>query len=255
MRIPDDLDHALRQLGARRPLLVALDFDGVLSPLVDDPTQSRPLPASVAAVERIVGADDVVVAYVSGRDLDGLRAVSAPPPGVHLVGSHGAQWQERTRDDDGGLTTEQRVLLDQVTTQLEEIVSRHPGTRVEIKPAGSVLHTRLADGDSGASATQEALDGPARLPGVKVTPGKNVVEISVTETDKGAAVQWMREHFGSAGVCFIGDDMTDETVFSTLGDSDVSVKVGPGDTSARFRVDDPAQVSAALAALASHLTE
>lgn len=257
MSIPEDLDRALRQLAGSRPILLAVDFDGVLAPLVDDPTQSRPLPASVEAIEQIMDADDVVVAYVSGRDLDGLSAASTPPPEVHLVGSHGAQWQGRTRveADHGLMTAQQSELLEQVTAELDEIVLRHPGTRVENKPTGSVLHTRLADGDAGESATREALEGPAKLPGVKVTPGKNVVEIAVTETNKGDAVEWLRLHFGATGVCFIGDDVTDETVFATLGDQDVSVKVGPGETSARYRVDDPEQVSLALAALAGYVSK
>lgn len=256
MSLQADLQAAIADFAQQRPFLVALDFDGVLAPLVDDPTTSRPLPESVAAIEKLLLSEDAVVAYVSGRDLEGLTEVSTPPEKVHLVGSHGAQWQGslRSATDVGSLTTEQRSLLDDVTSALREIVDDYPGTRMETKPAGAVLHTRLADPEVAQRATQAALDGPASLPAVRVTPGKDVVEIAVTRHDKGEAVQWLRDHFMAAAVCFMGDDVTDETAFKTLNEGDLSIKVGPGETAARFRVETPQDVSEVLAELARHIS-
>jgi trehalose 6-phosphate phosphatase len=59
----------------------------------------------------------------------------------------------------------------------------------------------------------------------------------------------MRDRWSVDCVVFFGDDVTDEDVFSSLGNDDVGVKVGPGDTSAGYRVDSPAQVAEALALL------
>ena len=65
-------------------------------------------------------------------------------------------------------------------------------------------------------------------------------------TDKGAAVQRLRDEFRCETVVFLGDDVTDETVFDRLGGADVGVKVGQGPTAAAHRVEDPAAVVAVL---------
>jgi trehalose 6-phosphate phosphatase len=81
--------------------------------------------------------------------------------------------------------------------------------------------------------------------------GKAVVELSVVEASKGAAVRALRERLGVDAVLFAGDDVTDETALSTLEpDRDVGVKVGEGPTAAAHRVADPEAVAALLTELA-----
>ena len=58
-------------------------------------------------------------------------------------------------------------------------------------------------------------------------------------TDKGEAVDILREQTASTAVVFFGDDVTDEKAFRRMRDGDVGVKVGPGDTVAGFRVESP----------------
>ena len=67
------LESALRELARVPTLLVALDFDGVLAPIVEQPDQARPLPDSLSALRRLVGAQGLHVALVSGRSLSDLR--------------------------------------------------------------------------------------------------------------------------------------------------------------------------------------
>ena len=86
------LDDALAAL-AGRPLLVGLDFDGVLAPIVERPGDARALPGTLEAVQALAGLPDVVVALVSGRALEDLSARAGLEPGgsIRLVGSHGAE--------------------------------------------------------------------------------------------------------------------------------------------------------------------
>lgn len=253
---PDDLrlDEALAAFARHPAILLAIDFDGVLAPLVDNPANSRPLPASAAALTRILDSG-IVVSYVSGRDRAGLLSVADADPRAYLIGSHGAEWPESLAAAHAGvhLDEAQRELLEQVTADLERIAGEHQATRVEYKPTARVLHTRLAEAAVAEAAEEAALDGPGRLDGVKVTPGKHVVEISVTTTDKGEAVTWLREHTGAERVCYLGDDVTDETVFRVLGDGDLSIKVGPGETAAAYRIESPADVAIVLTRLADLL--
>ena len=73
-----------------------------------------------------------------------------------------------------------------------------------------------------------------------------MLEFAVIQTDKGEAIDILREQHDASAVVYFGDDVTDEKAFRRLRESDVGVKVGPGDTAARYRVDTPEDVAAAL---------
>ncbi|PRC46180.1 trehalose-phosphatase, partial [Mycobacterium sp. ITM-2017-0098] len=83
-----------------------------------------------------------------------------------------------------------------------------------------------------------------------VTTGKAVLEFAVISTDKGEAVDILRSEHEASAVVFFGDDVTDEKAFARLRDSDIGVKVGPGETAAAYRIDTPEDVAAALEYLA-----
>jgi len=256
-----ELSRALTGLADAGPLLVALDFDGVLAPLVDDPQDSASLPEAVAALGDLAACDGVRIALVSGRTLDDLRRLSSPPPSAVLIGSHGAQFQHPGAGESdlaGSLGDAERELLRRLVEELERIVAEHPGTMIERKPAGAVLHTRRAERDVASSATAAVLAGPASRAGVHVTTGKEVVELSVVEASKGAALRRLRAEYGlpdRGGILYAGDDVTDERAFDVLDDDsgDVTIKVGAGRTAARHRVAGPPQVAAVLAELAGLL--
>jgi trehalose-phosphatase len=246
------LDAALRRFAARRPVLVALDFDGVLAPIVEVPSAARALPESAAAVQALSGRDGVTVALVSGRALYNLRTIAQPPPGAVLVASHGAELAGAPPPD------VPRDVLERVVAALEAVAADHPGTTLELKPASAVLHTRQAERDVAARATSAALQAARRIPEASVLHGKEVVEVVVVRADKGSAVLGLARRLDAAAVLYVGDDVTDEHAFRALagrpgGDDDVTVKVGPGETAAARRVAGPAEVTALLHRLASLL--
>ena len=252
----------LRELAAdtgRRPLLVALDFDGTLAPLVDDPSASRALPGAAAALVQLVAlpaSARVHVALVSGRALGDLHTLAQAPVGTFLIGSHGA---ERARVTAFGLDRDVVQLDDDVADRLASLgaevaaVARgRDGVWVETKPTAVVVHTRLAPDDVADVAEAEALEVGARL-GTNVLHGKDVVEISVLHASKGDAVTALRNELGARVVVYVGDDVTDEHAFAALGPDDVTVKVGAGETIAEYRVDGPDDVVEALTALVGGL--
>lgn len=250
-RLDPALRTALGDFVSRRPVLVALDFDGVLAPLVDDPDASRPLAGSSAALRRLAGAPGVHLALVSGRSMRDLRRLSGAPAGTVFVASHGAEIDGAPMDLDGPSAE----LLARVHDELHHLSDEHPGTHVESKPAAAVLHTRRAARDVAEHATDQALAGPARRPGVRVMQGKDVVELSVVDADKGTALVRLRQHLAVRAVMYIGDDVTDENALATLQPSagDVGIKVGTGDTVAAHRVDSPGDVALVLTELADLL--
>jgi trehalose 6-phosphate phosphatase len=245
----EDLDAALERLASTERLLVALDFDGVLAPLVSRPEDARALPASKAAVLRLAALPDTTVGMISGRSMESLVHVTELPDDTMLIGSHGVEVRldgtvRLALDDD---EKERVSTLRQV---LEEEVAGHDGVWVEVKPAGFAVHFRGATQEVGDAAQARARAAAGSLDGLTVRQGKNVLEFSVKSTTKGEGVELLREHTGATAVLFAGDDVTDEDGFAVLGPDDLGLKVGPGDTRAGFRVADPDAVAATLTRLA-----
>jgi trehalose 6-phosphate phosphatase len=239
-----DLDAATKALARVPRLLVALDFDGVLAPIVDVPSHARPLPASAAALAELAALPGTTVALLSGRGRSDLAAVSGFGSPIRLIGSHGSEF-----DDGGGsalLDDEQRSRLDRLTAELRELVDGEPGVTLEAKPAGVAVHVRNAPPEVGTRVLDAVRAGPAAQDGVETTPGKAVLDLSVVRMDKGAALDLLRERVGADAVLFAGDDVTDETAFARLRPGDVGVKVGPGDTAAEHRVDAPPDITRLL---------
>jgi trehalose-phosphatase len=255
------LAEALARFAARDRVLVALDFDGTLAPIVDDPDAAVALPRALEAVRELTGFPGTSVAVVSGRSLGGLSAVLGPVGPVALVGSHGAEVQLHAPDGDdsdtatgGGLDADEKELLARLHDAVAGIVRANPGTALEEKPAAVVLHTRCADRAGALAATAAALLGPARWDGVHTLVGKEVVELAVTDVTKGGALRRLRAGLGldRGGVFYAGDDTTDELAFAALDDDagDLTLRVGAGPTRARHRVAGPEVLADLLVDLA-----
>lgn len=242
---PTDLGAALAALAARRPLLVASDYDGVLAPLVDVPSEAAPEPGTAEALARLSAAPGVTVALVSGRGLADLRATSGFSGDLRWIGSHGAEF-------DGPLTGDLAGRRDELVARLEPLVTGTPGARLEVKPASVAVHVRQVTDRAAAAALLEAARA-AVDPSLTMKPGKDVLEVAVTDADKGSAVRRLAAEIGARGVLYLGDDVTDEDVFRVLGPDDAGIKVGAGDTAAAHRVADPAAVRALLEQLADLL--
>jgi trehalose 6-phosphate phosphatase len=246
MTVPTDLATALAGLAGRRPLLVATDYDGVLSPLVGDPGAAGPAPGAAEALARVAAADGVTVALVSGRGLEDLQAVSGFSGPYRWIGSHGAEF-------DGPLTGQSAGRRDALAETLAPLVTAVPGALLEVKPASVAVHVRQVADPAAATALLASADA-AVDPSLTKKPGKAVLEVAVTDADKGSAVTRLRGELGAAAVVYLGDDRTDEDVFRRLGPDDAGIKVGEGETAARYRVADPDAVVATLRQLADLLS-
>lgn len=254
--VDPELGSALRSFAAHPTVLVALDFDGVLSPLVDRAEDARPLPENAAALNALTGLAGVHTALVSGRALDSLTAVATPPEAALLIGSHGAERRLGPDAPPLTLTPSQRAALEAAEHTLQSLADSTPGSWVEHKPAGRVLHVRQVsdpaqarDVVGTAEAALAALAGAH--PEITVGHGKAVLESSVVRTDKGQGLELLRRTTGADAVLFAGDDVTDEAGFAQLRPGvDVGIKVGEGPTAAPFRIAGPQALAGVLQAVA-----
>ena len=243
--LPADLSDALARLAERRPLLLASDYDGVLAPLVDDPSAAVALPGVADVLSRLAAVPEVTVALVSGRGVDDLRTTSGFDGPYRWIGSHGAEF-------DGPIADDLAATRDAVRDQLAPVVAGTAGARLEVKPASVAVHVRqVADRAAGGALLEHV--GSIVDTSLTKKPGKDVLEVAVTDADKGSALCRLRDELGAAGALYLGDDRTDEDGFRALEPDDVSVKVGEGDTVARYRVADPPAALALLEHLADLL--
>lgn len=229
---------------ARTPrLLVATDYDGTISPIVSDPEKAYPHDDAVRALRGLAALPSTAAAVISGRALKDLAALSRLPVEVKLVGSHGSEFDIGFVHE---IDPDARDLLATIVEGLHSVASRFDGVQVEAKPASAALHVRNASPADAEQALDLVRSGLALRPGVQVTEGKAVIELSVVPTDKGKALDVIRHQEAASAAVFFGDDVTDEKAFRSLQGPDVGVKIGDGDTAAEYRVRTSEEVIAAL---------
>ncbi len=244
----ETLDRAIERLAKTPVLLVATDYDGTLAPIVDVPADARPSRESIVALRALAALPQTHVAVVSGRALADLASMTGLDGAVMHVGSHGSEFDH---DFMGSLTADQRELHRRVLTEVQRIAGSDAGFGVESKPASVAFHYRNAPEDAAERAVRELCDNAATWDGVGLKSGKKVLELSVVDLSKGDALDVLRHRVGATGVIFFGDDVTDEDAFARMQGPDVSIKVGPGATGAKHRVDDTIEVARRLAELVS----
>jgi trehalose 6-phosphate phosphatase len=239
---PDAL--AARAAALARPMLVGLDVDGVLAPIVAHADDAELLPGMLDTISELAGK--VAVAVVSGRTVEDLQRFGFPDE-VEVFGLHG---MERDGERTVELAAAERERLDRLVAMAAAAAeAAGDGAWVEVKPASVVLHVREA---SPAGAARSSADLRARaedVTGVHVMPGHGVVELLTRATSKARAIAELGDEIGARAVVFAGDDRTDEEVFAALGDGDCSIRVGPGETAAHYRLTGPPEVLRFLTAL------
>ncbi|MET0146115.1 MAG: trehalose-phosphatase [Ilumatobacteraceae bacterium] len=230
------------------PLLVGLDVDGVLAPIVAHADDALLLPGMLAAVRALAALTPVAV--VSGRTVDDLGRFGFPDD-VAMFGLHG---MERRAERTIVLADHEQARLEQLRAMAADAADRAgDGAWVEVKPASVVLHVREAHPSQGADSADELRRQAADVTGAHVLSGHDVVELLTRATSKAVAIAELRAELSVASVVFVGDDRTDEEVFADLGPGDCAIRVGRGATAARHRLAGPPEVLAFLDALAARL--
>ncbi|MEM1416753.1 MAG: trehalose-phosphatase [Myxococcota bacterium] len=189
------------------PRLLALDVDGTLAPIVDDPWAARVPPATLEAVCTLAGREGWVVALLSGRDAEGLDRV-APLTGVWRGAEHGRVIMapgEGARPET--LTDEEREALEELEAMATaEWVPK--GARLERKPAARAVHVRGLDPALGEPML-DAAEALALSLGLHPRRGRAVLEAEARRGSKRAGLARLAQRTRAASLIFAGDDLTD----------------------------------------------
>ena len=220
-----------------------LDFDGTLVDIatrpdgIDVPSQ---VPALLAQLHTRTQGRTVIV---SGRRMQDLQTFLPGFPGV-MVGSHGAEVLEQGklwRHDLAG-SDALRCIRRTARAWAEE----QSGVLVEDKPCSVVLHFRQAP-DLMAPADRFLTAMVDGTPGFRLHHAKMALEVHPSDVSKRAAIEGLLQRWPECVPVAIGDDATDEGMFEAVNEiGGLSVKVGPEETAAEWRLDDPGEVRAAL---------
>jgi trehalose 6-phosphate phosphatase len=192
----------LEQYACSRTMLV-LDFDGTLAPIVADRERAAMRPATRRLLRGVARTYPCVV--LSGRSrADVARRVRGVPV-AEVIGNHGME--------SGGAParTVRRVRL--WAARLEERLAGTPGVSIEDKGLSLAIHYRASRQKK--RARQRVLEAVAALGEVRMVGGKHVVNVlPAGAPHKGLAVVRARARLGCDTAIFLGDDETDEDVFS-----------------------------------------
>ena len=197
--------------------LIAVDFDGTLSPIVADPAAARAAPGAADALARLGGRVGTV-AIITGRPAAEAVALGgfADVPGLIVLGHYGAErWQAGSLTAAAapdGVAAARRALPGLLTS-----AGAADGTRLEDKGNALAVHTRQApDPERELARLREPLAALAAETGLAVEPGRFVLELRPPGTDKGTALRALVSERGSRAVLFCGDDLGDLAAFAAV---------------------------------------
>lgn len=240
-RLPALLERLgeLRKWLGKRRVAIFLDYDGTLTPIVDDPAAavlsddmrevirslSRHHPVALisgrdrADLETRVGLDDIYYAGSHGFDIAGPKMTMTLPKADLLLGA-----------------------LDAIEPRLRAALSGIDGAVVERKRYSIAAHYRMV-AESQRADVRDAVHALVSQ-GLTLKTGKMVLEIQLdVDWSKGHAAEWLRRAIApdhALSLIYIGDDETDEDVFASLDLDSIGIHVGDevSDSGADYRLSD-----------------
>ncbi|WP_429028536.1 trehalose-phosphatase [Bradyrhizobium sp. I1.14.4] len=257
MRLDDDIAPDATTDSAPASLIpplgqtaVLLDIDGTLIDFAPTPREVWVPPELSTTLKQLHERTNGALALVSGRSLNDIDLIFAPDL-FPAVGGHGAEM--RLQPDSEAVAAHAPPLDKELKRRLAAIAKLSPGILLEDKGYSLALHYRLAP--QAEKAIYEAVSLiRAELPDapIEVLPGKSVCEIKHSGFTKATGVLELMTHepFRGRRPFFIGDDVTDETVFAIMPDfNGLAFSVGRRATGVAGHFDGPSDVREFLAQL------
>jgi trehalose 6-phosphate phosphatase len=229
---------------------VLLDIDGTLLELAPTPREVWVPPGLAKTLHRLHKRTNGALALVSGRSLNDIDLIFAPDQ-FPAVGGHGAEM--RIEADSEAVAAHAPPMDKELKRRLAAIARLSPGILLEDKGYSLALHYRLAPHAEKAIYAAVSLIR-ADLPNapIEVLPGKLVCEIKHSGFTKASGVMELMTHgpFKGRRPLFIGDDVTDESVFAIMPDLEgLAFSVGRRARGVAGHFDAPSDVREFLAHL------
>jgi trehalose 6-phosphate synthase/phosphatase len=239
-----------------RNRLMLLDYDGTLTPLVDQPQMARPSQELVEILTRFAQDSQNQVVIISGRDRETLDKWFGSL-GIGLIAEHGV-WTKNGGADWAMVRSLMSDWKPQIRPLLELYADRLPGAFVEEKEFSIVWHYRRADPELGAARAKELVDDLVNFTAnndIQVLQGSKVVEVRQAGVNKGSAALSLISASHADFILAAGDDWTDEDLFKVLPADACSIKIGMSPSYAKFNLRGPNEMVELLAELSMDVAE
>lgn len=266
-------------------LVLLLDYDGTLTPIVARPELALLAPDTRRLLAQLAALPRVHVGVVSGRKLDELK-VLVDLPGLYYAGAAGMELDLNGKRIVHPRAEEAEAAAAELIARLTEAVSDYPGAWVEDKRFACTVHYRdvaaeqidqlrgrveeiaqweeadcLKNGDCPPNVWKGTVPLFETIPagaGVRIVKGPMALEIAPDMGwNKGTAVRMILDHLDAphAMVVYAGDAANDAEAFDAVAAvAGITLGVGPDAPSiARFRLPDPAALCKFLSRLAAAL--
>lgn len=223
--------------------LIFLDYDGTLSPFKTDPTLAKPDIKLKKVLKSLCEDHANKVIIISGRDKNTLEKWLGEYR-VDLISEHGVWLKENGRK----WKTIAKLRNDwknEMRHVMELYVDRTPGSFIEEKDYSLVWHFRKVETGLGDLRSRELTSHLKYLSNnisLQVLEGDMVVEVKNIEVNKGRAVSLWLEKYPADFKLAIGDDWTDEDTFEVMPDDAVTIKVGLGNSAAKYSIQSSVEV-------------
>ncbi|KAF5740213.1 trehalose-phosphate phosphatase C isoform X1 [Tripterygium wilfordii] len=240
-----------------KQIVMFLDYDGTLSPIVEDPDRAFMTKEMREAVRDV--ARYFPTAIVTGRCRDKVCGF-VKLPGLYYAGSHGMDIKGPSKctyneDNQGVLfqpASEYLPMIEEVYKTLLECTKSIPGVKVENNKFCASVHYRCVDENMWGGLAEQVRVVINNYPKLRLTEGRKVLEIRPTiKWDKGKALEFLLESFGYADSndvlpIYIGDDRTDEDAFKVLRNRGqgfgILVSKVPKETNASYSLRETTEV-------------
>ncbi|KAK4353100.1 hypothetical protein RND71_028618 [Anisodus tanguticus] len=241
-----------------KQIVMFLDYDGTLSPIVDDPDQAFMSDAMRGTVRKL--ARYFPTAIVSGRCRDKVYSFVqlaelyyAGSHGMDIEGpSKGSKYKKGAQAVLFQPASEFLPMIDEVYKELLDKTKSTEGVRVEDNKFCVSVHFRCADEKKWGELALQVRSVLKEYPKLRLSQGRKVLEIRpIIKWDKGKALEFLLQSLGY-GSCadafpiYIGDDRTDEDAFKVLRERGqgfgILVSKTPKDTHASYSLQEPSEL-------------
>lgn len=246
-KIMDDTKFAqIKQLyDQSRSRLIILDYDGTLSPFHPDPKKAYPKEELLQLLKTM--SDDPLnrIVISSGRDKQTLENWLGHLK-IDLAAEHGAFYKENGK----WISKVKRIEWgDELINKIEHIVEKTPHSRLEIKETALVWHYREVDiwlAELRITQLISELNNLSSRKKLQIIKGNKIVEIKSGDATKGKEALRLIEENHYDFIMALGDDTTDEEMFTHLPTDAITIKVGTLSQVSQYNIPRQQQIETFL---------
>ncbi len=246
MDLPEGLNRFFERLKQAKNRLLLLDYDGTLSPFVEERQQAYPYSGVEERLEKLVASNTTRVIIVTGRVIEHIKPLLKINLLPEIYGSHG--WESLNPDGSYSMRNADPKLTMALQNAREYIADNQFDDYLEEKPVSLAIHFRGVEEDKAVEIKRKILHNWKEIQSqapLTISEFDGGLELRLPGFDKGSVVKSIMEGYLQPPLtAYLGDDITDEDAFTALPGGAAGILVRPEfrETAASFWIKPPEQL-------------